>query len=130
MNALQQGINARVNSLGQQVCDRFCHADGDGSEGSGRGGGTDTEDADRQQHGKAPLFTKDDITTFAIALGCSFLIRSYVASTTSVVITPSLPTTFHNWLQDNKYAVLTEHACMQVYSRAALHPFIVHVSHL
>ncbi len=53
----------------------FACADGDGSEGSGRQDDDGRGDADGEQGGQ-PLFTKDDISTFAIALGISFLIRS------------------------------------------------------
>ncbi len=53
--------------------------DGDGPQGSGQeGGGGDPGEPDGEQDSEPSFagFTKDDITTFAVALGISFVIRS------------------------------------------------------
>lgn len=49
-------------------------AEGNGSGGDGGNG--DGPDGDEGQDQKQPLFTKDDIQVFAVALACSFFIRS------------------------------------------------------
>jgi hypothetical protein len=70
-------VRSDCNRLKRVTLDSWI-AGGDGSSGRGEEGSDGRGDADGEQESRQPLFTKDDITTFAIALGCSFFIRSCV----------------------------------------------------